>query len=54
MRLAEPLDLCYAPTPEGLGRVIAALAVDPKLMSIAGQALHIADLAHRYGVDVTD
>jgi hypothetical protein len=43
-----------AQTPEGVGRVIAALAVDPQLMSITGQTLHIADLARRYGVNVTD
>jgi hypothetical protein len=34
--------------------VIAALAVDPRLMSLTGQALHVVDLARRYGVDITD
>ena len=32
----------------------AALAVDPELMSLTGQTLHIADLGHRYGLNVTD
>jgi|tagenome__1003787_1003787.scaffolds.fasta_scaffold20634594_2 dehydrogenase/reductase SDR family protein 1 len=53
MQFADHLDLSVAQTPEGVGRVIAALAVDPQLMSVTGQALHIADLAGRYGVDVT-
>lgn len=54
MQFAEYLDLSAAQSPEGVGRVIAALAVDPQLMSLTGQALHIADLARRYGVNVTD
>jgi hypothetical protein len=54
MQFAEHLDLSTAQTPEGVGRVIAALAVDPQLMSITGRALHIADLANRYAVNVTD
>ncbi|GIF46374.1 NAD(P)-dependent dehydrogenase (short-subunit alcohol dehydrogenase family) [Asanoa ferruginea] len=54
MQFAEHLDLSSAQTPEGVGRCVAALAVDPQLMSLTGQALHIADLAARYGVNVTD
>jgi hypothetical protein len=52
-QFAEHLDMSAAQTPEGVGRVIAALAVDPQLMSLTGRALVIADLADRYGVDVT-
>jgi NAD(P)-dependent dehydrogenase (short-subunit alcohol dehydrogenase family) len=54
MQFAEHLDLSASQSPEGVGRVIAALAVDPDVMSITGHAHHIADLAHRYGVNVTD
>ena len=53
MQFAEHLDLSGSQSPEGVGRVIVALAVDPRLMSLTGQALHIADLAERYGIDVT-
>jgi NAD(P)-dependent dehydrogenase (short-subunit alcohol dehydrogenase family) len=54
MQFAEHLDLSASQSPEGVGRAIAALAVDPELMSLTGQAMHIAELAHRYGVNVTD
>lgn len=54
MQFAAHLDLSASQSPEGVGRVIADLAVDPRLMSITGQALHVADLARRYGVNVTD
>ena len=54
MQFAEHLDLTASQSPEGVGRVIAALAIDPQLMSITGQALHIADLARRYQVNITD
>jgi dehydrogenase/reductase SDR family protein 1 len=53
LQFAEHLDLSAAQSPEGVGRVVAALAVDPDLMSLTGQTLHIADLADRYAVDVT-
>ena len=53
MQFAEHLDLSTSQSPEGVGRAIAALATDPRAMSLSGQALHIADLAGRYGVDVT-
>jgi dehydrogenase/reductase SDR family member 1 len=52
MQFADHLDLSASKSPEGVGRVIAALAVDPRLMSVTGQALHVADLDRRYGVDV--
>jgi dehydrogenase/reductase SDR family protein 1 len=54
MQYAEHLDLSAAQSPEGVGRVIAALAVDPQLMSMTGQTLHIADLARRYSINITD
>jgi dehydrogenase/reductase SDR family member 1 len=54
MQFAEHLDLSSSQTPEGVGRVIAALAVDSRLMSITGQAIRIADLADRYGINVSD
>jgi NAD(P)-dependent dehydrogenase (short-subunit alcohol dehydrogenase family) len=54
IQFAEHLDLSQSQSPEGVGRVIAALAVDPQLMSLTGQALHIADLAARYRVNVAD
>jgi NAD(P)-dependent dehydrogenase (short-subunit alcohol dehydrogenase family) len=51
MQFAEHLDMSSAQTPEGVGRVVAALAADPDLMSLSGRALFVADLAGRYGVD---
>ena len=38
---------------DGVGRAIAALAGDPERLSLTGQALPIATLATRYGIDVT-
>jgi dehydrogenase/reductase SDR family protein 1 len=52
MQFAEHLDLSRSQSAEGVGRVIAALAADPQIMSMTGQALTIADLAERYNVDV--
>lgn len=54
LQFAEHLDLSASQSPEGVGRVIAALAVDPRLLSMTGQALHIGDLADQYGINVTD
>jgi dehydrogenase/reductase SDR family protein 1 len=53
MQFAERLDLTDSQSPEGVGRVIAALAGDVKVMSLTGRALAVADLAKRYGVDAT-
>ena len=53
MRFAEQLDLTGSQSPEGVGRVVAALAADPAVMSLTGRALALADLAERYGVDAT-
>jgi NAD(P)-dependent dehydrogenase (short-subunit alcohol dehydrogenase family) len=52
LRFAEHLDLSRSESPEGVGRVVAALAADPDLMALSGRCLHVADLATRYGVDV--
>jgi hypothetical protein len=41
-----------AQSPEGVGRVVAALATDPDLLSRTGQALSVADLAAHYGADL--
>jgi NAD(P)-dependent dehydrogenase (short-subunit alcohol dehydrogenase family) len=50
---SEYLDLDGAQSPEGVGRAVAALAADPELMSLTARALAVADLASRYGIDVT-
>jgi NAD(P)-dependent dehydrogenase (short-subunit alcohol dehydrogenase family) len=39
-----------AETPHFTGRLIAALAADPELMSLTGQTLIGAELAQRYGI----
>jgi len=36
-----------------VGRAIAALAGDPEVLSLTGQALGLPALAARYGVDVS-
>jgi NAD(P)-dependent dehydrogenase (short-subunit alcohol dehydrogenase family) len=51
MQFAEHLDLTGSQSPEGVGRVVAALAADPDVTGLTGQALPVADLATRYGVD---
>jgi len=51
MQFAEHLDLSDSQSPEGVGRVIAALAADPEVMALTGQCLHVGELARRYGVD---
>jgi NAD(P)-dependent dehydrogenase (short-subunit alcohol dehydrogenase family) len=53
MQFAEHLDLRDSQSPEGVGRAVAALASDPGRMQLTGQALAVADLAQRYGVDAT-
>jgi NAD(P)-dependent dehydrogenase (short-subunit alcohol dehydrogenase family) len=53
MQFAQQLDLTDSQSPEGVGRVVAALAADAELMSYTGRALVVADLARRYGVDAT-
>jgi NAD(P)-dependent dehydrogenase (short-subunit alcohol dehydrogenase family) len=51
MQFAEHLDLTGSQSPEGVGRVVAALAADPEVMSLTGSVASVADLAQRYGVD---
>ncbi len=53
MQFAEQVDLSASQSPEGVGRAIAALAADPELMSLTGQALAVEALAARYGIDVS-
>jgi NAD(P)-dependent dehydrogenase (short-subunit alcohol dehydrogenase family) len=53
MQFAEHLDLASSQSPEGVGRVVAALAADPAVLALSGRALHVAELAERYGVDAT-
>ena len=54
MAAAEWLDLSNSESPEFIGRVIAALAADPRLMERSGQALVAASLALEYGVKDID
>ena len=42
--------LLQAETPQFNGRIIYALASDPELMSLSGQTLISAEVAHRYGI----
>ncbi len=53
LRYAEHLDLNGSQSPAGVGRAITALAADPQLMTLTGRALAVAELASRYGIDVT-
>ena len=53
LQFAEQVDLSASQSPEGVGRAVAALAGDPELMSLTGQALTVKTLAARYGVDVS-
>jgi NAD(P)-dependent dehydrogenase (short-subunit alcohol dehydrogenase family) len=53
MQFADHLDLDRSQSPEGVGRVVAALATDEQVMALTGRALTVADLADRYGVDIT-
>jgi len=52
LQFAAQLDLAGSQSPEGVGRAIAALASDPELLSLTGQAIPVATLAARYGIDV--
>jgi dehydrogenase/reductase SDR family member 1 len=51
MRFADYLDLAGSQSPEGVGRVVAALAGDDEAMSLTGRSLTVTDLARRYGID---
>ena len=54
MAAAQWLDLSNSESPEFTGRVIAALAKDPRLLDRSGQALVVAALALEYGVSDID
>jgi len=54
MQFAEHFDLADSQSPEGVGRVVAALADDENLMSHNGRALLVADLAQLYQIDITN
>lgn len=53
MQFADQVDLSASQSPEGVGRAIAALAGDPEVLSLTGQALGVTVLADRYGIDVS-
>ena len=53
MQFAQYLDLSQSQSPEGVGRAVAALAADPGVLSLTGQALSVDTLATRYGIDVS-
>ena len=50
MRYAEHFDLSGSESPQFLGRVVAAMACDPRVLDLSGQVLIAAELAERYGV----
>lgn len=52
LQFTEQVDLSASQSPEGVGRAVAALAGDPEVLSLTGQALAVEALAERYGVDV--
>ena len=54
MRYAEHFDLTGSESPLFLGRVVAAMASDPKVLDLSGQVLVAAELARRYGVSDID
>ncbi len=49
-----PFDLSISESPEFTGRVILALAADPKRMEQTGKVHVVAELAEHYGVDDVD
>ncbi len=51
MQFAGHLDLADSQSPEGVGRVIAALAADTEAMSMTGRTLTVTELASRYRID---
>ncbi len=54
MLAAQALDLTNSESPQFVGRVVAALAGDPRVMEKSGKAHVIAHLAREYGVLDTD
>jgi hypothetical protein len=49
LKAGEYFDLSNAESPQFIGRAVAALANDPKLMQKSGQVLVAAVLAREYG-----
>jgi dehydrogenase/reductase SDR family protein 1 len=49
MQFAQYLDLSNSESPQFVGRAIAALAIDPRIMDKSGQVLIAAALAEGYG-----
>jgi len=54
MRAEDFLDLTNSESPQFLGRVISALAIDPTVMEKSGQVLIAAQLGLEYGVTDID
>jgi dehydrogenase/reductase SDR family protein 1 len=54
MKAAQYFDLSNSESPQFIGRVIAALAIDPDLMNKSGQILVAAAVAQEYGVKDVD
>jgi dehydrogenase/reductase SDR family member 1 len=54
MKAAEYFDLSNSESPQFIGRTIAALANDPKIMEKSGQAFVAASLAIEYGITDID
>ncbi len=53
MQFAEHLDLTDSQSPQGVGRVVAALAADDNVMALTGRPLTVEDLARIYAIDPT-
>lgn len=54
MKAAEYFDMSNSESPQFLGRVVAALATDPRLMEKSGKVLVAAALALEYGITDID
>jgi NAD(P)-dependent dehydrogenase (short-subunit alcohol dehydrogenase family) len=52
LQFTDQVDLTGSQSPEGVGRVVAALAGDPSVLSLTGRVMAVGELAARYGVDV--
>lgn len=52
LEAAEFFDFTDSQSPEGVGRVVVALADDPEVMALTGRSVRVEDLSRRYGVDV--
>jgi NAD(P)-dependent dehydrogenase (short-subunit alcohol dehydrogenase family) len=53
VQFRDHLDFSSSQSPEGVGRVVVALAGDPQRHRFNGQVLEVAALADAYGVDAT-